>query len=104
RARGDHPDHLPRKETFIWLVAYLLTDGDVVAFLDQSAQVIIDRMERDACHGHAHTLGNWSGGEHNIQRASWLASVIIEGFIKIAQPKKHDRIRIFLFDFQVLLS
>jgi len=68
RTGGDHPHDFPREETFIGLVTDLLADGNMVPLLNQSSNVVIDGVERNARHGHAHALRDRARGQHDIQR------------------------------------
>jgi hypothetical protein len=61
-------------------------------------------MVRNARHRNTLAFLCPSGGEHQVQLARGDLSIIIKGLVKIAQAKKNNRTRIFLFDIQVLLS
>ncbi len=92
------------KIPFDGCVPNLFADGDVIALLDQPCQIIFNGVIGDACQRSTHAFADRAGGQNNIQLAGCDLGIFIEGFVKIAEAKKEDGVRIIPFDIQILLS
>ncbi len=104
-AGRDHPDDLARDQAVDRLAAGLLTDRDMVAVLDQTRDIGVDCVKRDA--GHRHTtravlVHVGPAGQDDLEVARDRLGVIVEGLVKIAQPKEEDRTRVSALDLQIL--
>ena len=49
-------------------------------------------------------FANRAGGQDDIEFAGSDLGIFIEGFVKIAQAKEQNRVRILAFDFEILFA
>ena len=91
-------------KSFDRLAADLVADGNVITFFYQARQVIFDGVIRNASHWNALVLGHVSRGQDDVQFASSNLSILIEGFVKIAQSKEKDRVGVLGLNLQILLA
>ena len=104
RPRGDYTDNLARKEALDRHLADLFANGDMMAFVDQSREVVFDGVVRDPCHGDAHAAGDRARSQDDIQFARGGFGVLVKGFVKIPQTEEKDGVGVLAFDFKILLA
>ena len=84
-------------------VLQLLADGHAVALGDELGDVALHRMVRYAAHRRALAAAAVLAGQHQLERLRGGHSVVVKHFVKVAQSKKQDAVRIFALDCEILL-
>ena len=103
RAGRDHADHAAfHQRARLLRVGQLLADGDLIALIDQPADIRLRRVIRDAAHGRALFQAAVASGQHQLQFARARLRVLEEHLIKIADSVKQQRVRKFFFHGQIL--
>ena len=102
---GRHdPDDLPLDQSLRQRgVLHLLTDGNLIAFLNQFSDVHIGGMERNTAHGSALLLTAVAPGQGQFQFARGSDRIVKKHLIKVPQPVKQQVVLILVLDFHVLL-
>ena len=91
------------KDALDGLLAHLLADGDVIAFLDEPGEVVVDGVIGNAGQRRPDPLANRSRGQDDIEFARSDFCVLVEGLVEVPQAEKEYCARILAFDLQVLL-
>ena len=84
--------------------ARLFGNGDFVPGLNQARQVRFGGMIRNACHRDTLSLAHIAARQHHLADIRDDTRIVVEGFVKIAQPEKDDGVRVLLLDTEVLLA
>ena len=104
-ARCDDPDHAPFHQALHQVrVFQLLADGDLISFGNEFGNIRLGGMERNSPHGSLFFLGlsAIAGRQGKIQFLGCNFRIVIEQFVKIAQPEKQQTVLMFLLDLIVL--
>ena len=109
RTRRHNPDNIPLHQPLGGGgVLHLFADGHLVALGDEPGNVGLAGVIGDAAHGDPFflRLGVFavvSGGQGQVQLFGGQLGIVGEHFIKVPQTEKQNGIRVFLFNFQILL-
>ena len=103
-ADESHPRRMSPRQTADRLAADLLHHRDVVALLHQPRNVRFHGVMRHPAHRHALALAHRAAGQHQIQLARGGVGVVIEHFVKVAQPEHDDRVRELDLEVEILLA
>ena len=104
RAGRDNTDNLAFHDPLRrFRIFHLLTNGDLIAFVDKPFYIRFRRMERHSAHRDPFFIAAGPAGQRQIQLAGSRQGVIKEHFIKIPETEKQQLIFTLLLDLQVLL-
>ena len=104
RARRMHPRHFALDDALgLARILDLIADGDPVAFLHQPSDVRVGRVVGHAAHRNG-AAGPVLGarGQRQLQHARGGERVLVEHFVEVAHPKKHDGVAVLPLDVEVL--
>ncbi len=104
RAGGDDAHHPPFHRPLAGGgIAHLLADCHRQPQLDQLGQIAFDRVKRYAGHRDGLTGGLTPAGQGDVEQFGGAAGIVVEQFVEIPHPVKHQNIGVFGLDAQVLL-
>ena len=89
RARGHHAHHVPFDQP-IARFRGLLADGDLVAGVDQTPQVVIEGMVGNPRHGVALPLAQLPRGEGDAEGRRGGAGVVLESLVEVPKAEQED--------------
>ena len=94
RARGDDPDDTTLDQPLGLLgVLDLLADRDLLAELDEAAQVAVDRPDRDTGH-RDRIVALVACGERDLEQLGGALRVVEEQLVEVAHPEEQQRVRV----------
>ncbi len=96
--RRDDLHHLPLGQSLAPFAQFgLLTDGDLLALVEQALDVASRRMVGDPAHGGVVALG-----QREVEQGAHRDGVLLEHLIEVAEAEEEDRIGVLLLDLTVL--
>jgi len=84
-------------------ISHLLADGDRLPELDQSAQVLLDRVEGHARHADGRAVGSATRGQRQVQQARRFLGVLVEQLVEISHAVEEQHGAGLGLEAQVLL-
>ena len=85
-------------------VTDLFADSDMVAFVDQPGQVVLDGVMGDPCQRCPYPLPDRARGQNDIELPGDDLSILIECFVKIPQTEEQQSVWVFALDLEILLT
>ena len=102
--RGDDAHHLPLDQPLCrGRVLHLLTDGHLVSFRHQAAQIAVHRVVRHAAHGRPLLQSAVLPCQSDLQLPGRGDGVVEKHLVKISQSIKQDAVAVLLLGLHVLL-
>ena len=102
-ARRDDTDHIPLHQPLCLLrILQLLTDGHLVALLDQTVNINFRCMKWNAAHRHPSLGACVLPGKRKLQFMGCSHSIVIKKLIEIAQPVKKKTVLILVLHLFIL--
>ena len=89
RPRSHHPHHVPFDQAFARFGG-LLADGDLVAGVDQTPQVVVEGVVGNPRHGVALPLAHLPRGEGDAEGRRGGAGVVLEGLVEVPEAEEQD--------------
>ena len=83
-------------------VAELFADRHLVPLAYEAGQVGVQGDSGDAGHRDASVLAHGPGGERDLQGVGEGFRVVVEALVKISHPEQQNRVRVGVFDGEVL--
>ena len=80
----------------------LLADGDAMAERDQTVEIVVGALDRDAAHADVFALVLAALGQHDAERPARDLRVVEEQFVEIAHPVEEQAIGIGGLDLEIL--
>ena len=94
RAGGDDPRDVPADQPLGGArILHLVADGHLSARVDQSGDVMLDALVRNAAHGSFHVGVLVAGRQGDPEKGGRLAGIVEEHLVEIAHPVQQDGVR-----------
>ena len=106
----DHPgrhhayDLAAHQPSCLRWILNLVAHGDAEAGAEQLADVALEGVIGHARQGETLAFSEFPGGQRDAEDGRDPFGILAEGFIEVAQPEEHDRVRMLTFDLQVLVE
>ena len=104
RARGNHTDDVPSNQSLCKRgIFHLLADCDLIPFLDEFSDILVNGVERNAAHRGALLLAAVPPRKGKIQFSRRDHRVVKKHFVEVPETVKQQIVLILVLDLEVLL-